>query len=76
MAPPIFSTGSLSITDSTITSDATTGASPALDLTGSTSPSPDISLTGSKVTQRDAGVPIVTISGANAGSTPPSCSAD
>jgi hypothetical protein len=65
-APPIFSTGPLSIADSTITSDATTDASPALELTGSASPTSNISLTGTKVTQQAAGVPIVTISGANA----------
>ena len=65
-APPLFGTGSLSITDSTITSEAATGAAPALDLTGSTSPTSEISLIATKVTQQDAGLPIVTISGANA----------
>jgi fibronectin-binding autotransporter adhesin len=65
IAPLLYATGSLSIIDSTITSAATTGASQALDLTGSASTTSNISLTGTKVTQQDDLAPIATISNAN-----------
>lgn len=61
----LSSTGSISITGSTITSESTTGGSPALGLTGSASTASDISLAGTKVTQLDDSIPIADISDAN-----------
>jgi PKD domain len=65
-APVLYTTGSVAISGSAITSDLTTGASQALELTGSTSTTSDISLTGTKVVQSDSAVPIAQISDANA----------
>jgi hypothetical protein len=63
-APLLIAPGSTTVTDSTITSMAATGAAPAVVLGGAT-PTPDISLERTKVSQADGAIPILAINNAD-----------
>jgi hypothetical protein len=63
-APLLVAPGSTTVSDSTITSMAATGAAPSVVLGGVT-PTPDISLERTKVSQADAAIPILAINNAD-----------